>query len=201
MLFTNIQLDDFMGMLAHFFKMEGDSVEECEWMMMGVVNLGTILEYGRASGVIWQSGSLGTRESSSSGGAGVNVTVKKPTTPVEDADSKMDIDDGKLSAAGIKASPATSEVDEAKWVPCIIQACCPTHVLHALLCPQKSHIRVIAVCQVNTQPIHHCISDLPCHGIVPPWHPLDPWMLCPLGWACQLFYNNPLQCDTFAGLI
>ena len=55
MLFTNIQLDDFMGMLACYLErleMEGDSVEEHEWMMMGVINLGAILEYGRASGVI-----------------------------------------------------------------------------------------------------------------------------------------------------
>ena len=32
--------------------MEGDSVEEREWMMMGVVNLGAILEYSGALGVI-----------------------------------------------------------------------------------------------------------------------------------------------------
>ena len=33
-------------------EMEGDSVEQCEWMMMAVINLGAILEYGRALGVI-----------------------------------------------------------------------------------------------------------------------------------------------------
>src|SRR5882762_1693077 len=42
MLFTNIQLNNFPGTLAHFLKrleMEGESVEECEWVMMGIVNL------------------------------------------------------------------------------------------------------------------------------------------------------------------
>jgi hypothetical protein len=43
MLFTNIQLDNFPGTLARFFKMEGEGVEECEWVMTGV---GAVLEYG-----------------------------------------------------------------------------------------------------------------------------------------------------------
>jgi protein SMG6 len=31
--------------------MEGEGVEEREWIMGGVVNIGTMLEYGRASSV------------------------------------------------------------------------------------------------------------------------------------------------------
>ena len=94
--------------------MEGDDIEEYEWIMMGIVNLGTVLEYSRASGVIHQSGSLGMRESSSFGGMGARVVVKKPTTVIEDEDTKMDIDgnnDSKLSR-GIQTSPATSEAEE-----------------------------------------------------------------------------------------
>jgi len=51
MLFTNIQLDDFTDTLAHFLErleMEGEGVEECDWVMVSVVNVGTIL--GRWSG-------------------------------------------------------------------------------------------------------------------------------------------------------
>ena len=55
MLFTHIQLDDFTGTLACFLerlKMEGEGIKECDWMIMGVINLGAILEYGRASGEV-----------------------------------------------------------------------------------------------------------------------------------------------------
>ena len=41
MLFTNIQLDGFTGTLARFLgrlEMEGEGVEEREWVMMGVIN-------------------------------------------------------------------------------------------------------------------------------------------------------------------
>ena len=113
MLFTHIQLDDFTGTLARFLErleMEGDNIEEREWIMMGVVNLGAILEYGRASGVIRRSGGLGTREGSNLGAAAVRVVIKKPTAIVEDDDAKMDIDDFKGKN---QTSPATSEADEA----------------------------------------------------------------------------------------
>ena len=55
MLFTNIQLDDFTGTLARFLKrlgMEGRGVEEHEWVLVGAINLGAVLEYGKASSVV-----------------------------------------------------------------------------------------------------------------------------------------------------
>ncbi|KZP24291.1 hypothetical protein FIBSPDRAFT_1012202, partial [Athelia psychrophila] len=59
--FANIQLDGFHATLARFLErleMEGEGVEEREWIMMGVINLRSVLEYGKASGVIrnelWQ---------------------------------------------------------------------------------------------------------------------------------------------------
>lgn len=116
MLFTNIQLDDFTGTLARFLErlqMEGENVEEREWIMMAVINLGAILEYGWASGVIRRAGGLGTREGSNLGSTAVKVIVKRATTILED--DKMDVDDTdnhKLSTGAIQASPATSEVDE-----------------------------------------------------------------------------------------
>ena len=95
--------------------MEGDNIEEREWIMMGIINLGAILEYGRASGVIRRSGGLGTREGPNIGGAVVRVVMKKPTAIVQDDNTRMDIDgvdDSKLSGR-IQTSPATSEADEA----------------------------------------------------------------------------------------
>jgi hypothetical protein len=32
--------------------MEGETIEDREWVMIGVINLGAVLEYSRASGAI-----------------------------------------------------------------------------------------------------------------------------------------------------
>jgi hypothetical protein len=118
MLFTNIQLDDFAGTLARFLErleMEGEGVEEREWVMMGVVNLGAVLEYGRASSVVRRAGGFGMKEGTNLGSTGVKVVVKRATTIIEDEETKMDIDDGSdlRLAAAVQPSPATSEADEA----------------------------------------------------------------------------------------
>ena len=150
MLFTNIQLDNFAGMLAHFLErleMEGDNIKEHEWIMMGIMNLGVVLEYGRASGVICRSGGLGTRESSSLGGGSIRVIVKKPTTVIEDDDTKMDIDsnnDSKLSGR-IQTLPSTSEADKASGSYA------------------NSHQKAYSIFQVDTQPIYNHNSDFPHH--------------------------------------
>ena len=110
MLFT---LDDFTGILTRFLeslKMEGDNIEECEWIMMGIVNLSTILEYGRVSGMIHRSGGLETREGLNLGTAAIWVVIKKPTTIIEDDNAKMDIVDFKDKN---QTSPTTSKTDEA----------------------------------------------------------------------------------------
>ena len=55
MLFTNIQLDDIIGMLGRFLErleMEGDGVEERKWVMMGMINIGAVRKYGRASSIV-----------------------------------------------------------------------------------------------------------------------------------------------------
>ena len=80
MLFTNIQLDDFPGTLARFLErleMEGEGVEEREWVMMGIVNLGAVLEYGRASSVVRRAGGFGGVKDGTNvgGGSGVKAMV------------------------------------------------------------------------------------------------------------------------------
>ncbi|KAG2355122.1 hypothetical protein BDR07DRAFT_1493625 [Suillus spraguei] len=81
MLFTNIQLDDFLPTLAHFLeriKIEG--AEEREWIMMAVVNIGAMFEYGRPSGVLCKIGGIGARDTGA-GGPAVKVAKKYQPTP------------------------------------------------------------------------------------------------------------------------
>jgi protein SMG6 len=48
MLFTNIQLDDFLPTLAHFLEhIEIEGAKEREWIMMAVMNISAVLEYAR----------------------------------------------------------------------------------------------------------------------------------------------------------
>jgi len=59
MLLTKIQLDDFHPTLARFFErlqLEPGSVSESEWIMMAVLNIGAVLEYGRPEGIIRKAG-------------------------------------------------------------------------------------------------------------------------------------------------
>ena len=51
MLFTNIELDDFQPTLAQFIeRLEIKGAEEHEWIMMGIINIASIMEYGRPGG-------------------------------------------------------------------------------------------------------------------------------------------------------
>lgn len=53
MLFTHIQLDDFAPTHARFVeRLSLEGAEEREWIMMGLINLGAVLEYGRNDGAI-----------------------------------------------------------------------------------------------------------------------------------------------------
>ena len=55
MLFTNIQLDDFQSTLSRLSeRLQIEEVEERDWMMMAVVNIGSLLEYGRPTAVLKQ---------------------------------------------------------------------------------------------------------------------------------------------------
>ena len=53
MLFTNIQLDDFQPTLARYLeRLELDGAQEREWVMMSVVNIAAILQYGKPDALI-----------------------------------------------------------------------------------------------------------------------------------------------------
>ena len=63
MLFTNIQLDDFQPTLARFIeRLETEGAEECEWMMIRIINIASIMEYGRHGGVLTKVGCVGSKE-------------------------------------------------------------------------------------------------------------------------------------------
>ncbi|KAI0078154.1 hypothetical protein K474DRAFT_1706708 [Panus rudis PR-1116 ss-1] len=84
MLFTRIQLDDFKGVLARFEEKlhieGGEQIEEREWIMTAVINIGSILEYGRPNAVLRRVSGIdgrdgtGTSASASSGGGGVSAS-------------------------------------------------------------------------------------------------------------------------------
>ncbi|KII88741.1 hypothetical protein PLICRDRAFT_176290 [Plicaturopsis crispa FD-325 SS-3] len=97
MLFTNIQLDDFQPTLARFLeRLAIEGAEEREWIMMAVVNIGAVLEYGRAGGVLKKAGGVGGREGlvSAAGGNSPNMRLAKRGPPTEESEErKMDVDD------------------------------------------------------------------------------------------------------------
>ncbi|KAG5639579.1 hypothetical protein H0H81_010781 [Sphagnurus paluster] len=110
MLFTHIQLDDFTPTLARFIeRLSMEDLDEREWIMMGVINIAAIFEFGRPGSVL---GRVGGKEGVS---ATTTIIISKPLPPqptiVEE--EKMDID-GSLPApraAGHQPSPATSEAE------------------------------------------------------------------------------------------
>jgi len=55
MLFTNIQLDDFQSTLSRLLeRLQIEEIEERDWMMMAVINISSLLEYGRPTAVLKQ---------------------------------------------------------------------------------------------------------------------------------------------------
>jgi protein SMG6 len=111
MLFTNIQLDGFRPTLSRLLeRLQIEEVEERDWMMMAVVNIGSILEYGRPTAVLKQISGI------------VPAIPPLPKTRTsskkeERRDSdRMDVDaeeeDIKMVAVdGVTSSPIISKVD------------------------------------------------------------------------------------------
>src|SRR6202044_933351 len=71
-----------------------DSVKECKWVMMGGINLGAVLKYGKALSVVRQAGGFGgVKELTTLSSPYVKVMVKKATTILKNEETKMDIED------------------------------------------------------------------------------------------------------------
>jgi hypothetical protein len=99
MLFTNIQMDDFQPTLARFIeRLDIEGAEEKEWIMMAIVNITAVLEYGRPSGVLRKLGVVGPKEAAGPQQAAMRVMAKKAAAGVPGAippagdDNTMDVD-------------------------------------------------------------------------------------------------------------
>jgi len=54
------RLDDFQPTLARFIvRLEIEGAEEREWIIMGIINIASIMEYGRPGGVLRKVGCVG----------------------------------------------------------------------------------------------------------------------------------------------
>lgn len=107
MLFTNIQLDDFQPTLARFIeRLEIEGAEEREWIMMGVVTIASIMEYGRPGGVLRKLGCVGSKEVGGHGlqaasAIAMKVQAKKVAAGILESktmlgevnEERMDVDD------------------------------------------------------------------------------------------------------------
>ncbi|KAG8897986.1 hypothetical protein FRB99_007736 [Tulasnella sp. 403] len=124
MLFTRIQLDDFPSNVARFMEriqLNPTEVGENEWIMMAMLNIGAILEYGRPEGVLrkvcgWgatlnSTGHAAARPASSrtprsdprrSGSQGEQMQVD---TVVVDADPEDMQDDRMVDVAEVLSGP------------------------------------------------------------------------------------------------
>ena len=99
MLFTHIQLDDFHPTLARFLeRLQLDGAQERDWIMMAVVNVGALLEYGKADALL--------RPSSSEVGPTSATAAKK-----RELVAKMG--DLAVSDTAAVSSPTAMEVDSA----------------------------------------------------------------------------------------
>ncbi|KAG6829844.1 hypothetical protein H0H92_003287 [Tricholoma furcatifolium] len=111
MLFTHIQLDDFTPTLARFVeRLSMEELEEREWMMMAVINLASIFEYGRPGSVL---GRIGGKDAVS---AAATVVITKPVAVDEE---KMDVDSSpRISStragAPNQSSPQATEMPAAE---------------------------------------------------------------------------------------
>ncbi len=109
MIFTNIQLDDFQPTLARFMeRLHLEGVEERDWIMMAVINVASLLEYGKPTGILKSTGGVGGqgKESVAAQAAKVTMMVKK-MDEMEVDDSETLVDD----SAPVDIGDADNELD------------------------------------------------------------------------------------------
>ncbi len=99
MLFTNIELDAFQPTMARFVeRLQIEGAEDREWISMAVINIGSILEYGKPTGVLKKLGAVGVRDAGST--AAMRVMAKRELL----AEDRMDVDDP-------SSSPVLAQMD------------------------------------------------------------------------------------------
>ncbi|KAI8998858.1 hypothetical protein BD414DRAFT_476257 [Trametes punicea] len=119
MLFTNIQLDDFKRVLERFQEKlqigDGEQVEEREWIMMALINIGSLLEYGRPTAVLRRVAGIETRMPGAPGASPVLANgatagkIKVLMAKRLDGDhSKMEIDEEDVDVDRLVESPVAA---------------------------------------------------------------------------------------------
>ncbi|KDR73471.1 hypothetical protein GALMADRAFT_71996 [Galerina marginata CBS 339.88] len=98
MLFTNIQLDDFQPTLARFIeRLEIEGAEEREWIMMAIINVSSVLEYGRPNGVLRKIGCIGPKEvNGPQVAAAMRVMAKKAAAGVPRSSTLYGVDEERM---------------------------------------------------------------------------------------------------------
>jgi protein SMG6 len=123
MLFTHIQLDDFQPTLARFIeRLEIEGAEEREWIMMGIINIGAVFEYGRPGAVLRRVGGKETGSGVATEVAAMKVMMAKKVLSGGNVigpgnEENMEVDEPRRSpilrpsllSGGHQISPATSE--------------------------------------------------------------------------------------------
>lgn len=100
MIFGRIDLDSFQATLARFterLQLDHGAVDESEWIMMGVVNVGAMLQYGKADSLLRRAGALGS-PSPAAGKAAKSAHGRAPER--DNSLSAMDQDDVHASRHG-----------------------------------------------------------------------------------------------------
>ncbi|KZV78113.1 hypothetical protein EXIGLDRAFT_790014 [Exidia glandulosa HHB12029] len=117
MLFTHIRLDYFNIVLARFLeKLQLDSIEEREWIMMGITNLAAVLDYGRSSGVLRKTDAFGEKKEKETDKPRSGVKRKSEAAPVaskeEDLSRRMEIDEPEKQEEPPLDIPSKAMMDE-----------------------------------------------------------------------------------------
>ncbi|KAG8833910.1 hypothetical protein FRC17_009869 [Serendipita sp. 399] len=106
MLFTNIQLDDFQPTLVRYLeRLQLDGAQEREWIMMAVVNIAAILQYGKADAMIKPPTGTGTGNEpapTTIAGKKRELVLKMDSlamtdSPIATRSSEMDIDSNSMA--------------------------------------------------------------------------------------------------------
>jgi protein SMG6 len=116
MLFTHIQLDDFHPTLARFLeRLQLDGAQEREWIMMAVVNVGALLEYGKSDALLRPaSGEAAGAASTSSAAAKKRELVAKmgdlavSDTPAVSSPTAMEVDSATPTATAQNQNATTT---------------------------------------------------------------------------------------------
>ncbi|KIY51103.1 hypothetical protein FISHEDRAFT_57210 [Fistulina hepatica ATCC 64428] len=112
MLFTNIQLDDFRPTLSRFIeRLEFEGAEDRGWIMMAIVNIGAMLEYGKHNGILRRAGVVRARDPAAVAAAAVRVMAKRAEATNDDMDVDEDQHATPAPAHSIPGAALQSETE------------------------------------------------------------------------------------------